>query len=166
MTRIEVAADQLRFAHAYTHTLIDDLPDEQWYQMPAAGVTHIGWQVAHIAYAEHVLVLGRVLGCSPEESGLLPDGFVALFGKGSQPTGDASRYPSAAQVREIYEGVHTRALDEIAELDDRLLDEISEPRHPAFRDKFGALLWSARHELVHAGQIALLRRELGHAPLR
>ena len=32
--------------------------------------------------------------------------------------------------------------------------------------KSGALAWAAQHERIHAGQIALLRRELGAEPLR
>jgi hypothetical protein len=38
--------------------------------------------------------------------------------------------------------------------------------HPLVRTKLWALLWCAQHEAVHAGQIGLLRRQLGHAPLR
>ena len=31
--------------------------------------------------------------------------------------------------------------------------------------KLRALLWCARHEMLHAGQIGLLRRHLGYPPM-
>ena len=166
MTKNAVAADELRFAHNFTNTLLDAVPEEQWFQMPGGNVTHVGWQVGHIAFAKHVLIFGRILERTPEDTGLLPEGFVPLFGKGSQPSPDPALYPAAAEIRKIRETVHNHVLEAVADLPQTLLNEPSAPRHPAFRDKYGALLWAARHELVHAGQIALLRRELGHEPLR
>jgi hypothetical protein len=37
--------------------------------------------------------------------------------------------------------------------------------HPLVKTKLWALLWCAQHESVHAGQIGLLRRQLGYSPL-
>jgi hypothetical protein len=37
--------------------------------------------------------------------------------------------------------------------------------HPLVKTKLWALLWCAQHEAVHAGQIGLLRRQLGYLPL-
>jgi hypothetical protein len=42
---------------------------------------------------------------------------------------------------------------------------LEQPR-PLFKTKLGAIEWCAQHEFVHAGQIALLRRLMGKAPLR
>jgi uncharacterized damage-inducible protein DinB len=37
--------------------------------------------------------------------------------------------------------------------------------HPLVKTNLWALLWCAQHEAVHAGQIELLRRQLGYAPV-
>jgi uncharacterized damage-inducible protein DinB len=37
--------------------------------------------------------------------------------------------------------------------------------HALVRTKYQALAWCAQHEVVHAGQIGLLRRLLGHPPV-
>lgn len=36
---------------------------------------------------------------------------------------------------------------------------------PLAKTKMESLLWCAHHEMLHAGQIGLLRRQLGYAPL-
>ncbi len=50
--------------------------------------------------------------------------------------------------------------------DKQLDDTAPPPAHPAFTTKLGALLYCARHEALHAGQIGLLRRLLGYKSLR
>jgi hypothetical protein len=42
---------------------------------------------------------------------------------------------------------------------------LTEP-HPRFATKLEAIEFCSQHELLHAGQIALLRRLLGRPPLR
>jgi hypothetical protein len=38
--------------------------------------------------------------------------------------------------------------------------------YAAFATKFGGLLFCSHHEMLHAGQIGLLRRLIGKAPVR
>ena len=62
--------------------------------------------------------------------------------------------------------MHVRVLEEIGVLPESVLDEPSLQPHPVFDTKGGALEWSARHEMLHAGQIGLLRRLFGEKWLR
>ena len=62
--------------------------------------------------------------------------------------------------------VHHQALAELPMVDDAELDNPTDPPHPVFKTKLGAIDFSSQHELVHAGQIAMLRRLMGKAPLR
>ena len=48
---------------------------------------------------------------------------------------------------------------------DQLDDPVDEP-YAAYATKYGALLFCAHHEMLHAGQIGLLRRLLGNSPIR
>ena len=50
-------------------------------------------------------------------------------------------------------------------LDDALLDQPTSRPHPRFSTKGGSLAWCAEHEMIHAGQIGLLRRLHGQPPL-
>jgi len=49
---------------------------------------------------------------------------------------------------------------------DAELDVPVEQPHPVFTTKLEAVEYAPQHELIHAGQIALLRRLMGKAPLR
>ena len=166
MSRLEFALNAVRFARGYTNGLLDAVPEENWRRMPEPGVTHVAWQVGHLAWAQYRLIFGRVLAGRCEAPALIPAEYSELFGKGSRPNSDASQYPGNAEIRSVFDSVHGAVLKHAATIPDSVLDEPSAPPHPAFTDKFGALLWSARHELVHAGQIALLRRLFGLPPLR
>jgi len=56
-------------------------------------------------------------------------------------------------------------LRELPTLSDAELDQPVPHPHRFAKTKLLALLWCAHHEMLHAGQIGLLRRLLGHAPL-
>ena len=134
--------------------------------MPREGVTHIAWQVGHIAVAEYYLTLQRIRGKRPEDGELIPEELMGLFGKGSIPQADASAYPSPDDIRQMFDRVHLRAVEEVGSLQDGILDEATDPPHPMFSTKLGALSFCPQHEMLHAGQIGLLRRLSGNEPLR
>jgi hypothetical protein len=58
-----------------------------------------------------------------------------------------------------------RELRELAGLDEAELDQAVPHPHPFAKTKLLALHWCAQHEMLHAGQIGLLRRLLGSPPL-
>ena len=49
----DLARRQIEFARRYTLILLQDLDDADWFRQPSEGVTHIAWQVAHLAMAEY-----------------------------------------------------------------------------------------------------------------
>lgn len=166
MSRLELLVNQIRLVREYTGSLVDAVPAEAWFRQPAEGITHVAWQVGHLTVAEHFLTMSRIRGSQPEDERLIPPEFFTVFGKGSTPTPQASDYPPPAEIRSVFDAVHCRALEELAELPDDVLDEQVDPPHPAFSTKLGALSFCPMHEMLHAGQIGLLRRLLGGKPLR
>ena len=81
------------------------------------------------------------------------------------PSPEPADYPSPAELRTLLDNVHEQVLLELADLADEVLDEPPGMPHPLFSTKLGSLLWCSQHEMLHAGQIGLLRRLLGHKPL-
>jgi hypothetical protein len=61
--------------------------------------------------------------------------------------------------------VHEQVLRELACLSESELDQPVPDPLPFAKTKLLMLLWWARHEMVHAGQIGLLRRQLGFSQL-
>jgi hypothetical protein len=152
-------------ARDYTNFLLADTSAADWFQMPHEGVSHIAWQVGHLAFAQYGLALKRIRGKRTDDAQLLPAEFVENFGRGSAPVSDVKTYPAVEEIRHVFDRMHRQVLEEIAALPDEVLDEPILDPHPRFSTKAGSLIWCAEHELVHAGQIGLLRRLLGQQPL-
>jgi hypothetical protein len=159
--------EQIRFARFYTLRLLDRTPEDYWFRVPTGGVTFVGWQVGHLAMAGYRLALERVRGRRPGDEELLPDEVLTLFGRDSVPVPhpETGRRFTAAELRSAYERVHARIQGELPGVAEADLDLPPEKPHMICTTRRACVLWCAQHELVHAGQIGLLRRQLGHAPV-
>jgi uncharacterized damage-inducible protein DinB len=167
MLDLEFALGQIRTARLYTKNMLQSIGDGDWYRQPSEGVTHIAWQVGHLAVCEYALALKRMRGERTGDEELISMEFRKLFGKGSVPSSEMSVYPSPREIRDVLDRVHQRALDEVVDLPSEVLSQSAgEPEHPMFKTKFEALGFCAQHEFIHAGQIGLLRRLLGAQPIR
>jgi uncharacterized damage-inducible protein DinB len=166
MTRLNSALNQIRAARNYTTDLLGNLVSDDWFRQPTEGVTHIGWQVGHLAVANYHLALVRIRGKQLQDNETIPENYFTLFGKGSTPESNAASYPTPDEICNVYDRVHDKIVDELSSLADETLDDPVESPHPMFDTKLGALVWCAQHEFLHAGQIGMLRRLFGNAPLR
>jgi hypothetical protein len=165
MTEIDLIVSQISTARRYTEGLLGAIDESDWFRMPTEGVTHIAWQVGHLAYAEYRTTLERIRGVATDDAELIPEAFHWLFGRESVPDPDPSHSPAPAELRAVFDRVHRRALAELAGLTDADLDRPLLSPHPHARNRREMLLWCVRHEMLHAGQIGLLRRLLGNVPL-
>lgn len=166
MTRIDPLVSGIASARKYTESLLDSLQPDDWFRQPAEGVTHVAWQVGHLAAAEYHLCMVRIRGRRESDAEVIPEPFLGLFGRSSTPQPDPAVYPAPEEIRGVLDRVHARALEELTTLDESVLDEPVEPAHPMFSTKGGALAFFPQHEMLHAGQIGLLRRLFGSTPLR
>ena len=162
MTRLEMVINEIKVARSYTEQLLAETTADDWFRQPVEGVTHIAWQVGHLAVAEYSLTMRRMRGERPDDAELIPDEFHTLFGRLSVPQPDPSANPTVAFLRQVFDRVHEQALAELPLLSDSELDIATDnPPHPIHSNRFEALQWCAQHEFLHAGEIALLRRLLG-----
>jgi hypothetical protein len=162
---LQLAVEQIIFARKYTAQMLDQTDSTDWFRMPPGGVSHIAWQVGHLARTHYRLALEFVRGARPEDASLISEEFMRPFGRESVPDPDPSRYPSASELRATLDRVHRHAVEELRGLDESELDKPALRPHPLVKTKLWALLWCAQHEMVHTGQIGLLRRQLGYPPL-
>jgi hypothetical protein len=164
-TLLDTAIERIVFSRGYTVRLLDKIDAVDWFRMPTPEVTHIAWQVGHLAMAEYRLVLERIRGERPEDSAMISPEFLKAFGKQSVPHSDPNGYPSPAEIRAVFDRVHRQALDELPGLPEA--DWFSPPvtPHSLYNRKIDSLFWCAHHEMLHAGQIGLLRRLLGFIPV-
>ena len=164
--RLQIAWRHIEFARTYSRSLLEDLTDDEWFWTPEQLTTHIAWQAGHIAMSQYGLTLFFQRGRVSEDKQLMSGKFRKLFMRGTEPTTDPAGYPSPSEIKETLEKIHLQMRAEIATCDGDALDEVAEPPHAGYATRYGALLFAGDHEMLHAGQIGMLRRLMGKAPLR
>ena len=163
---LELAIKQIEFARGYTLSILAEIEEKDWFVMPAGCPTHVAWQVGHLAMAEYGLGLFRQRGRAEIDTELMSSSFRKQFARGSVPEADAGKYPSPAEIRTVFDRVHAQVLKEAPTFAPEQLKEPVEPPFAVEQTKLGALLLCSHHEMVHAGQLGLIRRLIGKNPIR
>ncbi len=165
MTRIQTALEQIAFARRYTVSLLDTIPADQWFVMPLPGTTHVAWQVGHLAMAQYRMCLERWRGERPEDESLISTAFRTLFFIGSVPDPDPAKYPPVTDIRAVFDRVYDHASAVMPGYEEAEFDRPPLTPHRLCKSRGECLFWASAHEMLHAGQIGLLRRLLGHKPV-
>jgi hypothetical protein len=163
MSRLSDAIDQLALTRRYLLERVDTVPLADWFVVPLGGVSHVAWQVGHIAMAEYRLCLERLRPRTPEDESLIPDAFLKTFGRESQPHSVTGH--TAEEIRAVFDRVHTRVMEEVPSYLDADLDLAPLKPHPLFVTRIAGLRYASLHEMIHCGQIAMIRRMLGQKPI-
>ncbi len=157
LSAIEPGINALNFARNATLKFAEDITDEQMTHRPTPKSNHAAWLLGHLAYADD----GFYTKLSGNDS-VIPDNYETQFGMGTEPSDDASVYPSKAELLAAMEKAHTALVDWFGTLSE---EQIAAPL-PEGMEMFGAnhgtvaatLAW---HEGIHAGQLVEVRRSLG-----
>ena len=162
MSRLSEALDQLALTRRYLLERVDTVPFSDWFTMPG-GVSHVAWQVGHIASSEYRLCLERLRPSTPADEALIPDAFLKMFGREARPA-DVTGY-TAEEIRAVFDRVHARVMEEVPSYPDADLDLPPLKPHPLFTTRIAGLRYAPLHEMIHCGQIAMIRRLLGMKPI-
>lgn len=163
--RLQLAIAQIESAREYTMNLLQDLSDDDWFWLPAPPFTTIAWQVGHLAMAEYGLCLFRQRGRAEIDSELMSGAFRKKFMRGTTPPTDRADYPSREETLEVLQRVHRQVLLELPGFDGPALDEPMDRPYFCYPNRYGSLLFAGHHEMIHAGQIGMLRRLMGRPPV-
>ena len=163
---LTLALQQIQFARDYTLSLLAEIDDSDWYRLPAGCPTHIAWQIGHLAMAEYGLCLFRQRGRQEIDREIMPSEFRKAFSRGSLPESDPTKFLSAADIRATFDRVHAQVHQEAPTFTDQSLKEPVDAPFAVEATKLGSLYFCSHHEMLHAGQIGLVRRLLGKEPVR
>jgi uncharacterized damage-inducible protein DinB len=163
---LTLAIQQIQFARDYTLRLLAETDEADWYRLPAGCPTHLAWQVGHLAMAEYGLCLFRQRGRQEIDREIMPSDFRKSFSRSSQPKSDPAEFMPAVDIRTIFDRVHAQVLKEAASFAAEQLKEPVDAPYAVEANKLGSLYFCSHHEMLHAGQIGLLRRLLGKEPVR
>ena len=142
----------------YAKRLVADVPDDLMAFQPAAHMNHAAWLLGHLACTADML--GAMIGTRP----VCPPAWVGLFDWNSDPSSDASRYPTKAVLLTALADAHAgiaAALPAVSEsrwLEPTPIDEVR-GFLPTLGDSFVFVM--AAHENMHLGQLSAWRRVQG-----
>lgn len=156
---------QLEFARRYTLELIESVPADQWLVTPDGCPTHLTWQVGHLAVTEYGLLLFRLRGRAESDLELVPGWFRKRYGRSSQPSSATDQLGRDAMLERLAT-IHEAGMEEVRRASPEQLMEPCELPYAGPATKLGSLLFAPMHEMIHAGQIGLLRRMLGLPSVR
>ena len=138
-------------------TYLDDLTDEEAMQRPHPQCNHINWQIGHLIASEHMMA-SACGGAIPA----LPDGFAEKYSKETAKSDDASAFVPKSKLMKLASAQHEAVVKVITGMSDEDFDKPGPESMQAYAPNLGALAnMMGAHWMMHAGQWAVLRRQLG-----
>ena len=158
-TAIKSAIDT---ANMISTAYLDDLTDEEMMHRPSPGCNHIKWQVGHLIVSENNMIDQCLPGSMPP----LPDGFAERYTKETSDSENPDDFDSKITLMSLYEQQRGSTLAALESID---VDDLSREGPESIRSYCptvgAAFLMQDAHWLMHAGQWAVIRRQLGRDPL-
>ncbi len=141
---------------------LDDLTDDEMMRRPHAECNHLKWQVGHLIASEHQMINGVVPGAMPA----LPAGFVERYSKETASSDDPAAFDSKEELMRVYAEQRAGTLAALEAIDNAALEGASPESMQAYAPTVeSAFSMQGAHWLMHAGQWAVVRRQLGRPPL-
>ncbi|MCH9035352.1 MAG: DinB family protein [Planctomycetes bacterium] len=154
---LEGGLSGLAFARNVTLGFVEDIPDDKLCHQVSPKANHVLWTLGHLAFADQHFLTG--LGDGPDEN---PPDWADKFGIGSTPSPNAADYPSKDELLSI---MSDRRAELIAWFESMSTEKLRSPLPEDFADfavhYAGLASTLAWHEGMHAGQIAVIRQDLG-----
>lgn len=162
MELVQRLTNRLTHAREFSLTLLQDFStDANWTFQLHEGGNHALWFLGHIATTDNFMI--TLVSADLSE---VPENYPALFGIGSTPSTEINDYPPVEEIKAYCQDRRNTLLEILAGLtDDDLATETPDgaPEFmPDFASVFEAAIW---HEGLHTGQLSMLRRALGFAPI-
>lgn len=154
--------DQLVSTRAFTEQLLRSFhTPADWTFQVHPNSNHALWFIGHIGNTDNFfLTLVAPEKASPQAS------FREKFGMGSQPTANAADYPPPEQVLAYFRERRQALLALLDTLGDEALEAKTPKGAPEFLPDVASVFRTAGwHEGLHAGQLTVVRRALGHPPV-
>jgi len=139
---------------------IEDLNDKDLLRRPSPGCNHINWQIGHLISSEHRMGNTVAPGSMPE----LPAGFDARYTKETAAIDDPAKFCTKAELLAVYKQQRAATLAALAKVSDDA--ELDRTTGVDYAPTVGAMYsLQGSHWLMHCGQWAIVRRQLGRPPL-
>lgn len=152
-----------RLMLGYLQTIAKDLDDSHWMLPISEGVNPPAWILGHLATTNDSAL--KIFGCAT----LCPKEWYAAFGRGKKPADMTISYPSKSELIEKIEQGHAliceaaRSANPTAMEKPHTIPMFAGSPIETVGDIVAHLLTT--HFATHIGQLSLIRRQLGFAPV-
>lgn len=141
---------------------LEDLAQEDLFVRPAPGANHIAWQLGHLITSEHQMIN---MVC-PDAMPPLPEGFAEAYTKETAGLDDPEAFHSKEEYLRVRDEQRKAMLAALEKLSDEELESPTPEKLQRFATTVGTLFSGLGiHWTMHAGQWAVIRRQLGRPPL-
>ena len=158
MNAKDVIRSAMNASRMLTSMLLDDLSDADLMQRPVPAANHVAWQLGHLISSEHSLVER----CCPGSMPTLPEAFAAAYTTETAKSDEPTSFHTKEEYQKLYNEQREGTLRILDELPEERLDATAPEGFPPMTSTVGdVFLLCSTHELMHIGQYAVLRRQLG-----
>ncbi len=162
MNAREAIRSSIDIGNMVSMAYLEDMSDDELMRRPHPQCNHIKWQIGHLVSSEHQMIEGVAPGSMPP----LPDGFVEKYNKETASSDDPAAFDSKEDLLKAYQQQRAATLVALEKLSDEDLSKPAPAEMQAYAPTVGAAFnMQGGHWLMHAGQWAVLRRQLGRKPL-
>jgi hypothetical protein len=148
----------LTAADFLTYGYLDDITSAEMLVRPLPDANHIAWALGHVISAEYRLAEGALPGSMPK----LPEGFMEKHTKDTAGKDDPAAFLSKEEYFSIAKQIRAGTLAALEKMSDADLEQPVSGRVPPFVKCAGdCFVTIGSHWSLHAGQWALVRRNLG-----
>lgn len=150
------AIKALHMARGMFNQLIEGFPADKAAFQPAPTDNHLLWLLGHMpfGYVYFAEVLGGKIDAPPEA-------WKPLFGPGSKPVSDPSKYPPLAELKVAFDTSFTQFMAVVEKVPPEDLAKPPANGGDWLPDRLAALHAVVWHEGWHGGQLANVRKALG-----
>jgi hypothetical protein len=136
---------------------VSDLSDAELMRRPGPGCNHLAWQLGHLISSEVSLLDSMFAGKAAQ----LPEGFADRHSKDTCGSDDPADFCTKQEYLDLFQQVRAATLETLAAATDAELDA---PSPEWIREHFPTvgqvLVLIGNHPMMHAGQFAVVRRQL------
>jgi hypothetical protein len=139
-----------------------DLSDADLLRRAAPNINHVNWQVGHLILADYNHVNEILPGAMPP----LPKDFERIYSRDTAASDDGKNFLDKATLLKTFEEQRAALLKALDSLSADDLDRPAPEKYLQYARNWGALFELAgSHWLMHCGQWAVVRRQMGKPAL-
>lgn len=158
---LETGLGSLRFSRRMALAILGGIPEEAWLHVPVPGGNHATWIAGHLAWEDDdILATLR-----PDRGSRLPQTWHDRFAQGSAANAEPDAYPGRDEIRDALDTMREELIGHFTASVDRLADPLPEGMHVFARDQASLMPALACHEMIHVGQMTVIRKSLQLPPV-